>query len=289
MGVKPKIFIGCLVWLTVSIFSCKPGVKKVVHNNIQDSVHYQNLIMATVANEPNLYGIRGPESIYFLKKDIVTIRREVKDTALDVTLRLHTWGDGQGYPPIIIYVSNSKGFEYAFAFRDEGYRRLIGFYKNDDKEFARWLKSGRNFTTQLNFILYGLGFNKASEEAKAQRFITLLEDSLMGRIYVWKVREKYEQELTLKDTTFLSNALNKQLSRDDRDSSYCKPCTDSIKINTAKIITELRNNQNNRIRYFKTYEGGGAYWRFEIIIEKDSSLFVNTSFANEACYRCTFW
>lgn len=287
MIIKKAIF---LIVLSLTTLSCK-RIKK-SHGNTKnhaynvDSIKYSNQIIGVAINAHLLNGLISiiPNN---LKKEISKIRREVKDTSLGITLRLHSWGDGQGFAPEIIYVSNNKNFEYAFPFRDEYYYYELQPYwgvENRDKDLIQWFNYQMNFTQQFNFILSGLCLNKKYKLPQLQRFITIFEDSLLKMNPITYGKNiQVSREITLKDTTYLKSIVIHERFRNER------PCSDSISKNINNIIEDLKKYPDKSVRYFRPIEGGNAFWRFEIISCDDSTLRVETSFEDKECYFNMFW
>ncbi|MES2141141.1 MAG: hypothetical protein V4511_15650 [Bacteroidota bacterium] len=244
-----------------------------------DSTHYANLILNIALTTPefaspkyrNIVSEKGFKSL----KEFILRKREVKDSALGITLRIHSWtyDGGQSFSKIIIYVSNGVNFEYAFPFLDEYYYYLERPEYKNNEEVQYLFYQRRNFITQLNYVTYSLGLNKPSRIKELNSFVTLLTDSLLGM-----------KEIKLKDIDYLKQYLNKELSKKYKE----KPCLDSVSQNINSIISDLQNNKDESIRYFRCKEGSDAYWKFKFN-EEDSSIVIHPTFENKECYMVVLW
>lgn len=270
--------IAIIIILTFS--ACNQQEDKKLFNAVSDSTKYNNLIFNIALSTPDFatekyQNIVDEKGFKWLKEEILKRKKEVKDTALGITLRLHKWtyDGGQSFSKIIIYVSNGKTFEYAFPFLDEYYYYLINPENKNNIEVQSMFKQHRNFITQLNYITFSLGLNKTSRVKELNSFISLLTDSLLNM-----------KEVKLSDIDYLKQYMKKELTRAYNE----KPCLENVSRNINSIISDLQNNKDQSIRYFQCAQGGDAFWKFEFI-KRDSTIIIQPTFENKECYFVLLW
>ncbi len=266
---------------TILLFStCKQQEEKKQPSSNIDSTRYNNLILNIAMCTPeflsNKYQTRIDEKWFKRVKELVLRKKEVSDTKLGITLRLHEWtyDGGQSFPNFIIYVSNGKDFEYAFPFLDEYYYDLNGLKKENNEVVQYMFKQHWNFFTQLNYITSKLELNKPSRIKELNTFVSLLTDSLLVM-----------KELKLKDIDYLKDRLDRVLTTNDTSRKFC---LENVSKNINSIISDLENNKDQSIRYFLCSEGANAFWKFKFI-NNDSTIIIQPTVENKECYECVFF
>ncbi len=261
-----KLSLLYIIFLLI-IISCNENKSILIHSNASD---YNNLILNVVLSNPDLLPpYKVPEhSLDSFSNQILKVSKEVIDNKLGITLRLHKWSyDGQTPPKTIVYISDKKGFQYAFPFLDEYYYYCIYVSSSEDEQLIDEYQWKFMFDWQLNFAIQNLKLNKVSKTGELDKFISLLMDSLLG-----------SSEITLNTISDLNAKLNSAKSRYHETDS----CRNKTIISLQKMINNLQNNKDN-IRYFSCIDGYDSYWKFKSIL-KDSIVFVKPSFENKECY-----
>lgn len=252
----------------------------------QDSAHYASLIMTVVMNnykylipddasegimlrsDPNYYLYKATKVLKkTYKKDSLNGflgYKEVKDKALSLTLRVHRWTCGCeiSLPNTVIYVNNHKDVEYAFVFREENPPRN----ENDSLTQVPYPDGPARLQFQVNFLANALKLNSATGNGNADRFLSLIVDSLleMQRITIKDIGALTKEEETLKQTN--GNSI----------------CAENIDKEMQQMIAELKSGDNSVLYYRSSSRYYKGYWRFQFTIDM-GHVYIKAQFNKTFC------
>lgn len=271
-----KYLVGILIIFYVG---CKSDTSK--KQVLSKSERFNDALILNIAlSDPDLDAPYSSSDTGYAwaRKKILDDPKIVSDSALNISMRLYDWtyNGGQSFPKKIIYVNDNKGFEYAFAFRDEYYFWLIKNNATMNEELLSEYNSKMNFENQLNLIINKLKFNRQYNADKLIRFEQLFLDSLLGM-----------KRILAKDTIELKENYNEIIPR-----LSDTICIDSLNSNLKRILQSLKKDKNKRF-YFPS-ERGNSFWQFETIKWKEpitgETLFkIKPTFLNQECYVIWYW
>jgi hypothetical protein len=257
--------------------------------DLQDSVKYSSFVMNVLMNSINYlvpdygkeaqlifadnyyYGYKASKVMRkYLKKDTVngfTGYREIKDTELNLTFRVHRWTCGceVSLPNTILYVSNQKNFEYGFVLTDE-----CKILTNDTTSVNLHPTGPPTLQFQLNFIMNALKMNSVQSTKYVQHFFAIVVDSLL-----------YLKRLSAKDADELQKEKEKY-RQENTQQPDCSVCTQTVDAQMDKMINEIKS-RNDAILYCRsTTKYYPGFWRFEFIV-KEGRMFINAAFNKCIC------
>jgi hypothetical protein len=256
-----------------SLLSCKEEAKQF---NDEKASHYEQLILNVALSNPDYkcHNCWSKESYDSIKELILNKEREISDDDLGLNMALHKWtyDGGQSFPKAIIYLSNNKGFEYAFPFYDEYYYWRIYPNKLKNSKLKREFKHRMSFENQLNFVINRLELNKPDKKEELNQFITLLADSLLAM-----------KEFSFNDTLELKKYVDKNL---DDTTRITESCAKNVEQNINNIIDKM---SEENIRIFSCYEGFNGFWKFETTTDNKGNLRIKPTFENKECYFSVYF
>ncbi len=228
----------------------------------EDKTHYNSLIRNAEISD----GLRtGNFDIYYSWKidtfNLLKVKKEVCDSTLGIKMRMHGHDD-------IFYFTNDKDFEFAFPFHleeaffyyrgEEGGRDIVRAASDDYAihqicyQKIHSEESRRQLDMALEYATYWLNLRSFQN---VKRFMLLFADSLIGL-----------KQLSEKDTSFVNQALKRQIQFDLKYNIKQDIYTDSLKSRVKRIVAELKHNSNptNSYYYYMPEFGTRVFWKFTI-------------------------